>query len=80
MAGAQGLVLILLGHKGAQEIDINAKDEDGDTPLHLATRSLRGDIVNILLDNGALATVRNNSQQTPAFLAFAANAQDKVQA
>jgi len=37
----------------AKEADVNAKDEDGRTPLHLAVESANRDIIQLLLDKGA---------------------------
>ncbi len=34
-------------------LDINATDEAGNTPLHLATHNLHGETVNLLLEHGA---------------------------
>ena len=51
-------------HLGDKNIDINIQDEDGSTPLILATRKGRSDLVRILLRNGATiskATVKGET-------------------
>lgn len=50
--------------------DINARDPNGDTPLHSAVESQNMDNVNLLLDFGADANAINSSEKTPLFLAI----------
>lgn len=46
--------------------DVNARDEEGDTALHLAARYAESDAtLKALLDGGADATLRNNAGHTP---------------
>lgn len=49
--GNEPIVKLLLNHP---EIDINARDNDGNTPLHLACVEQRSDIVQLLIEKGAL--------------------------
>lgn len=53
----------LLKARGADKL-INARDSDGDTPLHHAARNAFLDIVQILLSHGARASARNASEET----------------
>ncbi|MEH1771269.1 MAG: ankyrin repeat domain-containing protein, partial [Nostoc sp.] len=55
-------VVELLIAKGA---DVNAKNKDGNTPLHLAYDL---DIVKLLIAKGADANAKNNDDMTPAEL------------
>ena len=48
--------------------DINARDKDGSTILHLATQYSLG-LVRFLIENGAQFGVKNNSGKTPLDLA-----------
>ena len=52
----------LLVERGA---DVNTRDEDHETPLHLASRKAEIDLVRMLLDNGANVNAINNQGQTP---------------
>jgi ankyrin repeat protein len=54
-------------------LDINAKDESGDTPLHLAIQDNRPQIVSFLIANGAKVNVENKSGSTPLHLALQYN-------
>ena len=44
--------------------DVNAKNSDGDTPLHLAVENSRNEIAYHLLVNGAKTTIQNNQRET----------------
>ncbi len=44
---------------------IDQKDNEGNTPLHLAAERGHGRTVRLLLDNGANATIRNNAGERP---------------
>lgn len=48
--------------------DINARDEDGQTPLHLAYKYEQPAAVVALIDLYADQTIRNNDQKLPAQL------------
>ncbi|KFY44318.1 hypothetical protein V494_01548 [Pseudogymnoascus sp. VKM F-4513 (FW-928)] len=55
---------------GASAIDINAKDKDGNTPLHLAALQGRGQIVRLLLaQTGINDSIANTSGKLPLDLA-----------
>ncbi len=53
----------------AKGTDVNAKDQDGWTPLHLAAYKCHIDIVKVLLKKGADLLLKNNSGKTPRDLA-----------
>lgn len=46
-------------------IDVNKRDAEGNTPLHYACLKSYRDIVNLLLDSEADATIANNLSETP---------------
>jgi len=52
-------------------LDINAMDEYGNTPLHLAVDRGSQDIAELLIANGARVNVRNANGQTPLYQAIA---------
>jgi uncharacterized protein len=58
--GDIGAVRILL----ANGVDIEAKDERGDTPLIVAVNDLNIEMVKLLLEKGAAVSVRNNYEET----------------
>jgi len=51
--------------------DVNAGDEDGDTPLHKAVRKSHTEIVALLIAEGATVNTKNNSHYTPVEIAAA---------
>ncbi|MEG5038185.1 MULTISPECIES: ankyrin repeat domain-containing protein [unclassified Microcoleus] len=52
-------------------LDINAMDEYGNTPLHLAVDRGSQDIAELLIANGARVNARNENGQTPLYRAIA---------
>lgn len=60
--GQKGIVQIFLKKGG---IDVNKRDAEGNTPLHYACLKGYRDIVNLLLDSEADATIANNLSETP---------------
>ena len=60
--GQKGIVQIFLQKGG---IDVNKRDAEGNTPLHYACLKSYRDIVNLLLDSEADATIANNLSETP---------------
>jgi ankyrin repeat protein len=61
-------VINLLLSKGA---DINAGDENQDTPLHFAVRYDQEHAKEMLIDQGAVLTMRNAEKKTPLELSWA---------
>src|SRR6202020_2940618 len=45
--------------------DVKDKDENGDTPLHIAAMMGRADIEKLLIDNGANVNARDKRGETP---------------
>ena len=54
-------------------LNINARDESGNTPLHLAVQDNRLEVVSFLIANGAKLNVENKNGYTPLQLAFEYN-------
>lgn len=50
------------------DLDLNTKDHDGMTPLHLLARKGETQTVKLLLENGADPNSKNNTGMTPLFL------------
>ncbi|MGB7894332.1 MAG: ankyrin repeat domain-containing protein [Microcoleus sp.] len=59
-------------------LDINARDESGNTPLHLAVQDNRLEVVSFLIANGAKVNVKNKSGDTPLHLAVQDNIPPRV--
>ena len=52
-----------------KKLNINKKNKNGDTPLHLAVQRGDYDIIQLLLDNGADITIKNKKGISPYDLA-----------
>jgi ankyrin repeat protein len=59
--GERDAVSLLLAHKA----DINSRNKEGDTALHLAAFNDHVDVADLLLAGKADANVRNNLGNTP---------------
>lgn len=61
-------------------LDVNAKDEQGRTPLHTAVSSVLGaEVIPTLLKNGADKTIRDINGETPLELAIRVNNTKAIQ-
>jgi ankyrin repeat protein len=49
---------------------VNARDKDGNTPLHFAASWSRPDVIRLLLDHGADPTIANYTGATPVIVAL----------
>lgn len=49
--------------------NVNALNDDKETPLHIATESNNADIVKLLLENGADVNAKNDHEATPLYYA-----------
>ena len=54
----------------AQRANVHAQDEDGETPLHDATKRNEGAVMKMLLEAGAPVDVQNGSGNTPLHIAI----------
>ena len=50
--------------------NVNIKDENGNTPLHVAVQQGNVKVVEVLLNKGANVNVKNSVGETPLDLAF----------
>ena len=57
----------------AQRANVHAQDEDGETPLHVATERNEGVVMQMLLEAGAPVDVQNGSGDTPLHIAIGRN-------
>ena len=48
-----------------KKLDVNKKNKNGNTPLHLAIQIGNHDIIKLLLDNGASIIIKNKQGKTP---------------
>lgn len=55
-------VVVFLAKNG---INLNLKDDEGNTPLHIAASEVMVETVKVLLDHGANKFSQNNQQQLP---------------
>jgi ankyrin repeat protein len=61
-----------------KQIDINAKDQSGETALHRATRQNNHEVVELLTRNGADLTIKNNDGQRAHEIAIDMECHDLV--
>ncbi|KAI4380409.1 hypothetical protein MLD38_006605 [Melastoma candidum] len=59
----------LLGWKGPEKVELEAKNMYGETPLHMAAKNGCADAAWLLLSHGALIEARANNGMTPLHLA-----------
>ena len=59
-SGSLRIVKLFLDNKKKMDIDVNAQDDEGMTPLHWASRSNNALVVNQLLNHGLDVTLRTN--------------------
>lgn len=68
-SAANGHVMMCKFWVTKKELDVNAKDSRGDTPLHLATRCGITATIALLVEIGADKSIQNNLGKTPVDLA-----------
>ena len=51
-------------------VDIDERDGDGSTALHLTVQKRQDAIIRLLLDRGALTSVKDSRRKTPTHLAI----------
>jgi ankyrin repeat protein len=76
--GQIDIARVLLEHDGETKALVNAKDENGQTPLHIASQHNRLSIVALLLEFGANVNVQDNDGMTPLFFAAQSARSSKV--
>ena len=54
-------------------VDINERDPEGSTALHLAVQKRQDAIIRLLLDRGASTSVKDSQGKTPTHLAIYSN-------
>ncbi|KNC76214.1 hypothetical protein SARC_11274, partial [Sphaeroforma arctica JP610] len=64
---------------GACGVDLEDKDENGRTALHIAAEKNMSDIVGLLLESGASANPLDKAMKTPLYLAAEKNHSDVMQ-
>jgi ankyrin repeat protein len=62
-------LVMLASYRG----DVNAKDKEGNTPLHYAAGSISKEFVKLLIDGGADVNARNKFNRTPLHIAAVEN-------
>jgi len=68
-------LVMLTSYRG----DINAKDREGNTPLHYAAGSISKEFAKLLIDEGADVNAKNKFDRTPLHIAAAENREENVQ-
>lgn len=68
--GLSGVARMLLEHHGDHKIDVNARNKEGQTALHLATRYRQSSMAALLLKFGADVNVMDNDCVTPLLSAL----------
>jgi len=58
---------LLLDHE--PDVDVNARESDGETPLHQAAYYGHLEVAKLLLEHGARRHIKNNEDETPLDLA-----------
>lgn len=72
-AGNTELIKLLFSVSASQNVDVDAQDRDGWTPLHYACDRGHTSSASVLLDEGASASSRDGSKRTPLHLAALGN-------
>lgn len=68
-SGKDALVQTLLGTHPTQNVDVDAADHDGWTPLHFATDQGHDNVVQLLIREGASVCSKDSNKRTPLHLA-----------
>ncbi|KAK7195705.1 ankyrin repeat protein [Novymonas esmeraldas] len=77
-AGNGAFVKAILDRSGTQQVNVDAADGEGWTPLHYAADRGHADIVAALLDEGANVNARDTMKRTPMHLAALSGRADAV--